>query len=893
MPVRNLARIFAPKSVTVIGASMREASVGRAVLNNLTASSSLRVYPVNPKHREIGTVTCWPSVTDLPEPVDLAVICTPAVTVPLVVRQCGERGIFGLVILSAGFREVGHSGSELEAAIKAEAAKFPGLRILGPNCLGFMAPHVGLNASFVDELPPRGSVAFISQSGALCSAILDWAAQENVGFSYFISLGNMLDIGVADLLDYLATDRYTESVVLYVESISEARQFMSAARAFTRSKPIIAYKAGRFAESAKAAASHTGAMAGVDNVYEAAFARAGVVRVYEIDDLFDCAELLARRRPLLDSRLAIVTNAGGPGVMATDALMARRGTLASLSDPTLRALNECLPATWSHGNPVDIIGDATPERFRAAVETLLKDAGVAALLVILSPQSMTGPTATAQAVIEAAAKSRKPVLASWMGGERVGAGIELFRQAGVPTYSSPEKAVRAFTYLVSHARRQELLYETPREIPVAFTLDRAKLRADFAAHATQEQETLTETASKEMFEAYGIPVSKTLVATTDREAIELSCRLGYPVVLKLLSPDITHKSDVGGVALNLLNDTEVSLGFQQIVTRAREQRADARIDGVTVQPMITNPNGRELIVGAKRDPVFGMVLLVGSGGIAAEILQDHALELPPLSERLARQMLESLRAWPLLQGYRGKPGVNVDRLIEVLIRLSYLVADFPEIVELDVNPLLATPDDVIALDARIVLDRRNTSRAREPYAHLAIRPYPEEFVKTAQLKDGASVLLRPIRPEDEPLWHEMVQSCSPETIHRRFLGLFKTTTHEMATRYCFIDYDRELAIVAERAVGGKRKLLGVGRLIANADHTFSEYAVLVADAWQGLGLGSLLTDYCLDICRQWGVRKVIAETAAENHRMVAMFQRRGFTSTLVAPDTIAVAKEWA
>ena len=891
MPVRNLSRIFAPRSVAVIGASPRPGTVGCAVLQNLSSDPLRRIYPVNPKHQQIGELACWPSIKVLPEVVDLAVICTPAATVPALVHECGERGVRGLVILSAGFREIGKLGSELESAVGAEAARYPGLRILGPNCLGFMAPHANLNTSFVDQLPPAGSVAFISQSGALCSAVLDWAQQENVGFSYVISLGNMLDIGVADLLDYLADDRWTDSVVLYAESITEARRFMSAARAFTRNKPIIAYKAGRFDESAKAASSHTGALAGVDSVYEAAFARAGVVRVFEIEDLFDCAELLARRRPVKGPRLAIVTNAGGPGVMATDALMTRHGTLAQLSEPTLDALNACLPPAWSHGNPVDIIGDATPERFRAAVGAVLADPGVDGLLVILSPQSMTDPTAAAREVIEAAARGTKPVLTSWMGGVRVAAGIDLLRQAGLPTYSSPEKAVRAFTYLVAHASRQEILYETPREVSVRFPLHRESLRNRLSISLNESCGTLSETASKQILQAYGVPVSATLVARNVEELTEHSRTIGYPVVLKLLSPDITHKSDVGGVELNVADQAGAATAFRRIMEQVRRQRPNARIDGVTVQAMVTHPNGRELIVGAKRDPVFGMVLLVGMGGTTAEIIQDTALELPPLSERLARRMLQSLRAWPLLQRYRGKPAVNIEGLVEVLIRLSYLVADFPEITEFDINPLLATPEGVIALDARIVLGSPVLPQLPRQYSHLAIRPYPEEFMRVSQLKDGSDVRLRPIKPEDEPLWHDLLQSCSPETIHRRFRYMFKATTHEMAARFCFIDYDRELAIVAEQGEGPAKKLLGVGRLVANSDHTLAEYAVLVGDAWQTLGLGSLLTDFCLDICRQWGVRTVQAETAADNYRMVGMFQRRGFASTLIPPDTITVVKQ--
>jgi acetyltransferase len=893
MPIRNLDRILAPRSVAVIGASERPGSVGQSVLRNLCAAKTIQLYPVNPKHEQLNGLACWATVKALPAVPDLAVICTPAATVPSVVRHCGEAGIGGLVILSAGFGETGVAGRELETAVKCEAARFPEMRILGPNCLGLMAPHQDLNASFVDQLPPRGNVAFISQSGALCSAILDWALTENVGFSYFISLGNMLDVGVADLLDYLAEDPWTKSVVLYLESITDARRFMSAARGFSRNKPIIAYKAGRFAESAKAAASHTGALAGVDAVYEASFARAGIVRVLESENLFDCAELLSRSRPVRGPRLAIVTNAGGPGVMATDSLISLRGTLARLSEITIAELNEQLPATWSHNNPVDIIGDAPPERFRAAVSAVLRDAGVDGLLVILSPQSMTDPTRTAEEVVAAAANSSKPVLASWMGGQRVAAGIEHLQKAGISTYSSPEQAIRAFTYLVSSAARQELLYETPREVPLKFALDKEALHEQVKSIIGDERGTLTETKSKELLAAYGIPVTRTLVATNEDEVVACSQELGYPVVLKLYSPDITHKSDVGGVELNITDETAAGHAYAGILERARKKQPAARIVGVTVQPMIVHPQGRELIVGAKRDPVFGSVLLVGAGGTAAEIWQDRALELPPLNERLARRMLQSLRSWPLLQTYRGKPAVNLDQLIETLMRVSYLIAHSPEIAELDINPLLATPEGTLALDARVVLDGAAIETPPAPYSHLAIRPYPDEFIRNVKLPEGTELLLRPIQPEDEPLWRAMMRECSNETIYRRFRCLFHDVTHQMAARFCFVDYDRELAIVAEQSTPEGRRLLGVGRLVANVDHSRAEYAVLVIDAWQGRGLGSLLTDYCLAISQTWGVKYIQAETSRDNHRMVAMFQRRGFQAKLLPPDTYRVWKEFS
>ncbi|WP_339907422.1 bifunctional acetate--CoA ligase family protein/GNAT family N-acetyltransferase [Symmachiella dynata] len=892
MPIRNLKKIFQPESVAVIGASNRISSVGRTVLRNLIDDGFAgEIYLVNPKHKMIDEIPCFAKVADLPKPPDLAIICTPAATVPDLARQCGEVGVKGLVILSAGFRETGRDGEMLEAELAAQAKQFPGMRIIGPNCLGILAPHASLNASFATDMPAKGSVAFLSQSGALCSSVLDWALQEKIGFSCFVSVGNMLDVGIADLIDYLAMDQCTESIILYVESITEARQFMSAARAFTKSKPIIVYKAGRFAESAKAAASHTGALAGVDAVYQAAFTRAGMVRVFEIDHLFDCAELLARHASPKVSRLAIVTNAGGPGVIATDALLERHGTLANLSDTTLAQLDKQLPNAWSHGNPVDVLGDATPARIGKAVKVVLSDKQADGLLVILSPQAMTDPTGVAQAVIEATQQSTKPVLTVWMGGQKVREGIKLFNNAGIPTYSSPEQAVRAFLYLVAYARNRQLLTETPREMPVEFPLNRAKLRAVFDTILSEGQDVLTENTSKALLEAYEIPVAQTYVARNADDAVEYAMRVGYPVVLKVFSPQITHKTDVGGVELNLAGEQDVRAAFEHVVANAKRYRPDADVQGVTVQRMISSPNGHELIVGAKRDPVFGVVLLVGAGGVTAELYQDTALELPPLNERLARRMLESLRSWPLLSGYRGGAAVNVDRLIEVLIRLSYLVADYPEIKELDVNPLLVTPDAVTALDARIVLDHEAILHPARPYSHLAIRPYPEEFIRQAKLKDGTTILLRPIKPEDEPLWHALLASCSPESIRFRFRYMFKKTTHEMAARFCFNDYDREMAIVAETEIDDKRHLIGVGRLVADADHSKAEYAILIGDDWQGLGLGSLLTDYCLEVCQRWGVTEVTAETDPTNHRMLDIFRKRSFTLDATScPDSVLVAK---
>ncbi len=888
MSAHNLSRLFAPERVAVIGAGPDAASVGGIVLRNLTDGSFTgTVQPVSDRHDNVRGIPAFASISALPAPPDLAIVCTPAQTVPAIVRECGEAGVAGVVVISAGFSETGESGAALERQVLESAAAFRGLRVLGPNCLGFLVPNLGLNASFARAQPRAGGIALVSQSGALITSMLDWAQDQGVGFSAVISTGNMADVDFGDLIDHLAADGRTQALILYVEAITEPRKFMSAARAFAQSKPIVAYKAGRFPASAEAAASHTGALAGADDVYEAAFRRAGIVRVGAIADVFDVAQLLARPRRPRGARLAVVTNAGGPGVMAADALLARGGELASLADATLERLDAALPPQWSHGNPVDLLGDADGPRYGAAVEATLDDPGANAVLTVLTPQAMTDPGAIADTVAQAAAHARKPVLAAWMGGPAVRDGRTRLEAAGVPAYDTPERAVRAFTDLVEHAHLQSVLHETPRAIPVLFSLDRGRLRDLLSGLVLQAAGTLTEGPSKALLEAYGIPVTRPTIARSPDDAVAAAEQIGYPVVLKVNSAEMTHKSEAGGVATGLRGPRQVRSAYATIERSATAYDPDARIDGVTVQPMAMSP-GHELILGARRDPVLGPVILVGAGGTAAELLADTALELPPLNERLARRMLESLRMWPLLHGYRGRPGADLDALLETLMRFSYLIADCPEIAEVDVNPLLAGPDGVVALDARVILDPAGASRVTLPFGHLAIRPYPEELTTTATLADGRPVTLRPIKAEDEPLWQEMLAASSEESRRARFRGAIRIT-HELAARFCFIDYDREMAIVAELQEDGRPRLAGVVRLVADAGREQAEYAVLVADPWQGLGVSTLLTDRSLEIARSWGVRRVWAETDPVNRRMLAVMRSRGFAMRTEPQDGVVHA----
>ncbi len=691
----------------------------------------------------------------------------------------------------------------------------------------------------------------------------------------------MVDIGFGDLIDYLNHDPHTRAIILYLQSIEHARSFMSAARAFARMKPIVAYKAGRYSESARAAASHTGAMVAEDAVYGAALERAGVLRVTDLDDVFDVTELLTSKRLPKGSKLAIVSNAGGPAVIATDSLLAREGNLARLQDETVASLDAALRSGGIHNNPVDLLDSATAEDFSAAAKIVLADESVDAVLVIFAAQSGSDPLAIAIKVADIAEHSSKPVLAAWMGGETVRPGIRHLNEAGIATHSTPEQAVRAFMHLVSYARNLESLYQTPRELPVRFDLNRHKLRrrlrplfrGKVSRFVSQEQATA-------LLKAYGIPFVNSAIVGSREEALRAARRIGYPVVLKILAPQIVHKVDIGGVALDLADANAVDEAYDRISQRAREARAQMDIQGVAVQKMIAARNSIELILGAKKDPTFGPVLMVGSGGVATDVTRDRALGLPPLNERLTKRMLEALRLWPILQGYRGQPSVDLDRLIEIIIRFSCMISDYPEIREFEINPLIATPHGVIGVDAAAILEETAPEHAQDPYAHLAIRPYPEEYVRQDRLKDGTPIVLRFVRPEDEHQWHQLIASSSPESIRFRFRSLFKKSTHKMAVEQCFIDYEREIGLVAEVETVGSSTLIGVAHLLTDATRDAAEFAVIIADAWQRKGLGGLLLDYCLELAGRWGFKRIVAQTDPENRPMLAVFNSRGFVANI-------------
>lgn len=891
MSIRHLDKIFKPHRVALIGLTSDTTDPGRQALANLL-SAGFRgiVYPVSAAVESVSGVPTYPDLRSLPKVPDLAVICSPAAEVPQILIDCGEAGVGGVLILSGGFRESGPQGRQREEQLAAVAGRFRNMRVIGPNSLGVIVPELGLNASYAVACPRPGSLAFISQSHSLSNAILDWAADTGVGFSAFVSLGGGMDVAYGDLIDYLGTDPGTRAIILYVQSIDHARRFISAARSFACSKPIVAYKSGRFERSARVALSHTGTIAGEDAVYSAVFERAGVVRVTELDDIFDVAEILASQRLPEGPRLAIVGNAGGPAIIAADALLARKGELAGLQEETVAELDAALPGGWSHGNPVDLLDDAGAERYARALQILARDGNVDAILVIQANHPRVDPKAVAESVAAVAHTTRKPLFAAWMGGSSARQTIRYLNHAGVPAHATPEQAIRAFMHLVCYARNLQSLYETPRDMPIHFSGSRSKLVRRFQPLLHQRR-SLTESDAKTLLKAYEIPVCDTYVVHSVDEALKTAGEVGYPVVLKLSSPDVLHKIDIGGVALDLRDESAVREAYARVRRIIHDRGLQAGHDGVTLQRMVAHSQGVEIILGATRDPTFGPVIIVGLGGVATDIYRDHAIGLPPLNERLARRMLESLGCWPMLTGFRGQAPVAIDKLIEVMIRFSWLVADYPEIQEFDINPLLVSAEGVIALDAVAVLNPQAGTATGDTYQHLAIRPYPEQFTRRRRLPDDTEVLLRPIRPEDEQLWRNLIASSSPESLRFRFRSLFKTTDHQMAVRHCMIDYERELALVVETGAEGRRQLIGIGQLITDLDHESAEYAVIVPDPWQGRGVGGLLLDYCLEVAARWGIREVTAETDPANTRMLTMFQKRGFSSDMRREDDVVFLRK--
>jgi acetyltransferase len=909
---------FHPRSVALIGASETRGSVGRTLLHNLISSPfGGTIYPVNPKRESVLGIRAYRSIADVPTAVDLAVVATPAPAVPGVIAQCVDRGVRAAVIISAGFHETGPAGAALEDKIRAEAQRGR-MRIVGPNCLGVMSPLSGLNATFAAGIALPGKVAFLSQSGALLTAILDWSLRERVGFSAFVSLGAMLDVGWGDLIDYLGDDPRTRAIVLYMESIGDARAFLSAAREVALTKPIIVIKAGRSEAASRAAASHTGALTGSDDVLDAAFRRSGVLRVTDIGDVFRLADVLGRQPRPAGPRLTIVTNAGGPGVLATDALVSGGGELAVLAPETISRLDGALPAAWSHANPLDILGDADPQRYATALSVAAEDVASDGLLAILTPQDMTDPTLTAEALARHAHLEGKPVLASWMGGADVAAGVDILNRAGIPTFQFPDDAARTFCQMWRYADNLRGLYETPEDYqtgslggflePPATTPShpaKADLRGDpglgegqlrrreqhvptrpqvaralIGAALADGRTLLDEQESKDLLDSYGIPVVATRVARDPAQAVAHAEALGFPVVVKLWSRTVTHKSDVGGVRLGITDAAGVARAFSEIreSVAARAQASDFL--GVTVQRQVDRRDAYELILGSSVDPQFGPVLLFGLGGELVEVFRDRALALPPLNTTLARRAIAETRISRALRGVRGRAPVDLDALAGLLVRFGDLVIENPRIREIDINPLLASASGLTALDARVVLAPATVPDAMLPRP--AIRPYPAAYQWRGQLRDGTPIRIRPIRPEDEPLIVAFHATLSEQSVRMRYaqtLKLDQRTAHERLLRVCFGNYDRELALVVEREGGDQRTILALARLsrerIRGAQD--AEFSLLVGDPWQGQGIGGQLMSRLIEVAGQEGIRRIHSEILESNLRMQRVCARLGFS----------------
>jgi acetyltransferase len=884
-----LDAIFRPETVAVVGATDKAGSVGRTVMRNLVSNPfGGTVFPLNPNRSNVLGIKAYPSISEVPEQVDLAVVVAPAPYVPDVIRECADAGVPGAIIISAGFREAGEEGADHERRVLEEARRGR-MRLIGPNCLGVMSPVSGLNATFAGDMALPGNVGFLSQSGALCTAILDWSKEENMGFSHFVSVGSMLDVGWGDLIYYLGDDPKTKSIVIYMETIGDARSFLSAAREVVLTKPVIVIKAGHTEAAGKVAASHTGSLAGSDEVLDAAFRQSGVVRVDSISDLFYMAEVLAKQPRPKGPRLTVVTNAGGPGVLATDALVTGGGELAELSPETMDSLNDFLPAPWSHGNPIDVLGDAGPERYEKALEVAVEDPGNDGLLVVLTPQDMTDPTATAQSLTRHAKTRGKPVLASWMGGPGVAEGRHILSRAGIPTFNYPDTAARVFDHAWRYTYNLRGIYETPEFVEEDGT-DREKAEEIFVAAHEEDRTLLTEFEAKELLAAYGIPTVETRVAGDAEEAAGYAEEIGYPVVLKLYSETVTHKTDVGGVRLDLPNASAVREAYEAIEASVAEMIGAEHFGGVTVQPMISTA-GYELIVGSSIDPQFGPVLLFGSGGQLVEVYKDSALALPPLTTTLARRMMERTRIVEALKGVRGRAPVDLNALEKLLVRFSRLVVEQPWIKELDINPLLASSERLIALDARVVLHDPD----EDELPRTAIRPYPNQYVSSAQMKDGTPITVRPIRPEDEPLMVRFHESLSERSVYMRYfhaMGLSRRTAHERLTRICFIDYDREMALVAEREnpETGDPEILGVGRLSRNhAVPNEAEFSLLIGDRFQRQGLGTVLLEKLLEVARAEGLSRISASILYENRAMQRLSKKLGFYLRRVAEEGVVKA----
>jgi len=885
----DLQKIFNPATIAVIGATDKEGTFGRAVLENALTSGRRTVYPVNPNRKTVLENPCWSEIGAVPGPVDLAIVATPAATVPAIVDACGRAGVEGLIIISAGFRETGAEGQRLEEEI-LRINKTYGMRIIGPNCLGIMRPALNLNATFLRENPEGGDIAVISDVGSFGRTLLDWGISSHIGFSMVVSLGSAIDVDFGDVIEFLTDDPHTKSIIIYMEEVvGNVKRFVSAVRCFARYKPVILLKPPILEDGAAAALTHTGAMAGPEKVYDALFRRLGVVRVREAQDLFNAAGILYSRNRPRGPRLAIMTNADGIGIIAAKQLMLSGGTRAYLSERTIRELDALILPCWNRGNPIHLLRNADTGRYAKAAEICLRDPSVDGLLAIYTPQDFALPEELAAALIATAAKTDKPLLTAWMGGREVQRGRELMAEKGIPAYETAEAAVRAYIYMTQYERNLQLLHETPAELPLDEAPPKNHLRALIRRTGREACFMLSEEDSRKILRSYGIPVIPSRMATTQEEALAAARDIGYPVVLKVSSPEIIFRQDAGGVVTAIGSEETLKTAYQRILEGVREFAPQATIRGLTVQKMVEHID-YELILGAKKDRHFGAVILFGRGGISVELLGDFSVGLPPLNQALARRLMEETRVYQMLNGFRGKAPADLRQLEKILVGLSRMIIDFPEILEMDINPLAVCQGKAVALDARIFLDQDALAEKAAPYSHLVITPYPTRYVTPWRLNDGTEVILRPIRPEDEPLEHEMLTTVSEATIRSRFYQSLKHISHDMHVRSCHIDYDREMAIVAETRTGEKKRIVGIGSLTADAKGAAAgEFAVIVHDDFGGRGLASKLLDVLIGIAAERGLKEFYGFVEPTNGRMTALCEKLGMTRRRTSDDLVRVS----
>jgi len=884
-----LTTLFEPKSVAVIGASDRENSVGNVLFKNILNSGFKgRLYAINPKHETVQGQEAYKSIEEIGARVELAIIATRPQTVPLLVEQCGRSGVRNVIVITAGFSESGHIGAAIERKM-LEIARSYNVRVLGPNCLGIIRPDMGLNATFARVTANAGNLALVSQSGAMCAAVLDWAKSNGVGFSSVISLGSTADVDFGEILDYLIYDNRTHYILMYVEGIRNSRRFMSALRSAARIKPIILLKAGRHEAGSVAAQTHSGMAAVSDAVFEAAVRRAGVVRVANVGQLFYAAKALASKFRPQGNRLAIITNGGGPGAMAADRAGDMGIPLARLSNETMAALNKCLPTNWSHNNPVDIVGDATPERYRDAILAVAQDESVDSILVMLSPQAMTQPMEVAKAVVEVSELTAKSLLCCWMGEEQVSAARKFLEDSRIPAFRMPETAIELFHHISMYYRNQKLLLQTPEPTRQHGRPECEGAKMLIEALLAERRKVLSEMESKAILRAFRVPVAQTMVARSATEALLLAEQLGFPVAMKVDSPDLLHKSDAGGVRLNINSAPAVRNAYHDIIETVQKRHPAARINGVSIEPFLSRPNGRELMVGVFRDPVFGPVITFGAGGFDVEIFSDRSVALPPLNKFLAKDLIDSTRASKILGEFHNMPAVDKDALKEVLICISEMVCELPWIIEMDLNPLIVDENGAIAADARIVIDH-TSGASGDRYAHMAIYPYPVHLIQEWQMNDGKMAIIRPIRPEDAEMEQEFVKSMSDESRYYRFMDTIRELTQTMLVRFTQIDYDREMAFVATVAdENGKETQIGVARYVVNPDGESVEFALAVGDAWQKCGVGRKLMTALIECARMKGYRAVVGDVLSTNSKMFRLMTSLGFTIH-PHPDDTAVKR---